>query len=359
MIYIYCGNLNEDGFIGIKKKILAQCRVFRKSFDIVYYTIFAGQMIYLLDEDKIIDKEYAITKRDCYKAILKWILKYNIQRTYIRYYLSDIWFIDFLSEQKKMGVKSVLEFPTIPYDNEGWIIRPLEDRYYREELYKYIDRCTTYSNCETVFNIPCMPLINGVDITEQKEKLYRKKDGTIKLLAVATLSKWHGYERLLYGLHNYYLNGGGRTITFNIVGEGGQLQYYKHIVEENQLGKHVVFYGKLEGEKLDKIYDESDIAIGSLGFYKANLQSGAPIKLREYCARGIPFIYGYDDISFNDDNYFGYRMSNDETPVDIQNIIHFYDEMYDGRDFIKDMRAYTMSKLTWDKILQPVIEYLC
>lgn len=358
MLYIYCGNLNKDGFVGIKKKILSQCRVFKKAFDVAYYTIFAGQIMYLLENDKIVDKEFAITEKDCYETVLKWLEKYNIQKTYIRYALSDMWFIKFLKELKRLRIKTVLEFPTIPYDGEGWIRRPVEDKYYREKLYKYIDCCTTYANYKTVFNISCITLVNGVDLSEHNIKKCRKNDGTIRFLAVASLSKWHGYERVIQGLYNYYSNGGERNIIFSIVGEGSQSQYYKRITDECQMNKHVFFCGKLEGEKLDELYDNSDIAVGSLGFYKAGLQSGAPIKLREYCARGIPFIYGYDDISFSDDNYFGLQVSNDETPIDMQDIIRFYDEIYDGRDFIKDMREYAMAKLTWDKILQPVVEYL-
>lgn len=356
MLYICYENLNDKGFIGIRKKILAQCHAFKKEFGTVYYTIFAGQVLYLLDNDTVIDKEFAVTKQRCNEIILKWLTKYNLKRTYIRYPLSDLWFVEFLKHLKEKEIKCVLEFPTIPYDNEGWIARPVEDKYYREKLYKYVDYCTTYANYETVFNIPCIPLVNGVDIEEQKEKKYREQDGTIVLLSVSSLVKWHGYERVIQGLNNYYLNGGEKTIIFNIVGEGEQLQYYKRIIREYQLEKHVFFHGRLDGQKLDALYDESDIAIGSLGFYKIDLWKNSSIKLGEYCARGIPFIYGYEDPLFSEDNYFGYQVSNDASPIDMEQIIGFYDAMYDNRNFINDMRQYALQHLTWDKILRPVMD---
>ena len=62
--------------------------------------------------------------------------------------------------------------------------------------------------------------------------------------------------------------------------------------------------------------------------------------------------------SFGENNYFAYQVSNDETPIDMRNIIELYEAMYDGRDFIKDMRAYTVSNLTWDSIMRPVVNYL-
>ena len=122
--------------------------------------------------------------------------------------------------------------------------------------------------------------------------------------------------------------------------------------------EHVTFCGQLSGEMLDAVYDSSDIAVGSLGFFKAGIQSGAPIKLREYCARGIPFVYGYNDISFHKNHYFAHQVSNDSVPVDVQEIIDFYELMYDGRNFVSDMRRYALENLTWDKILQPVIAFL-
>lgn len=358
LMYINYLDLNKATCVGIKKKILAQCRAFKKKFKKVYYTIYSGQRIYLLSEDDMLEKEFAITNNQCNKIILEWMKKYNIEGVYIRYPLSDIWFIDFVKELNDRNYKMVLEFPTIPYDGEGWIKRPEEDRYYRKQLFKYVKYCTTYSCYGTVFNIPCMPLVNGVNIDEQRKKQLRKKDGRIVLLAVATCEKWHGYERIIQGLHEFYSNGGKINIIFNIVGTGTQLSYYRRIVNEYQLNDHVIFHGKLTGIELDEIYDNSDIAIGSLGFYKIGLYSNAPIKLREYCARGIPFIYGYDDTSFSNENYFAYQVSNDASPVNIKEIINFYEMMYDGRDFINDMREYTLLKLTWDKILQPVIDYL-
>lgn len=358
MLYINYIDLNSRNLFGIKKKVLAQCRAFEKVFGTVYYTIFAGSTIYLLHGDKVVDKEFAIASQMVNDVLLKWLIKYEIKRIYIRYGLSDIWFLNFLEKIKRMNIKGVLEFPTIPYDDEGWVRRPIEDKYYREQLHKYINYCTTYADFETVFGIPCITLVNGVDIEEHREKKYRKKDGTIVLLAVASLSKWHGYERVIQGMYDYYTKGREKKIIFNVVGAGGQLSYYEKLTEEYHLDEHVIFHGQLKGAELDAIYDNSDIAVGSLGYYKSNLRSGSPIKLGEYCARGIPFVYGYDDISFSKPPYFSYQVSNDATPLDMEKVLDFYDAMYDGRDFIKDMRQYTLSNLTWDTILQPVIDYL-
>lgn len=358
MLYICYQNILSSNFIGVRKKILAQCKVFHENFGKTYYTVYTGQFIYILSEENIIEKELAVSKKQCNEVLVKWIIKYKIKRVYIRYNMSDLWFVNFFIKLKELGVKSVLEFQTYPYDNEGGIRKPTEDHYYREQLHKYIDCCTTYADYKIVFDIPCIPLVNGINPDDHKLKKKRKMEGMIVLLAVASLARWHGYERIIMGMHSYYTNGGRQDIVFNIVGEGGQLQYYKRIVDEYKLKENVIFHGQLTGQKLDDIYDASDLAVGSLGFYKTGLETAAPIKLREYCARGIPFIYGYHDISFDESNYFAYRVSNDSEPVDMNGVIDFYEKMYDGRDFVSDMRQYTMEHLTWDNILKPVIDYL-
>lgn len=342
---------------GVWKKVQAQYRVFRQIFGQAYYTVYYGHMVYLFDGDKVVDKQPGITKKECYEIIINWIKKYQISKSYIRYELADRWFLNFLERQKELGVKLILEFPTIPYDDgcTSWLLS--EDIYCREHLHEYVEYCTTYSDFNEVFGIPCTVLVNGVDIKEHKEKECRSKDGTIVLLAVACFAKWHGYERMIEGMHIYYASGGKKDIIFHLVGNGGQKEYYRRLVEEYQLHDRIIFHGELSGEKLDVLYDNSDIAIGSLGFYKINCENGSPIKLREYCARGIPFIYGYEDISFKQDNYFAYKISNDASPVSVQKIIDFYDNIYNGRNFIHDMRQYALMNLTWDNILRPVISY--
>ncbi len=357
MLYMCYINLNKDNAVGVRKKIKAQCCAFRKVFGTVYYTIFDGHTFYLLSGDEIIEKRFALTKKMCNDIALKWVSKFDIKRVYIRYDFSDIWFLDFLQELKIGCIKVVLEFPSIPYDDERGCTRPTEDRYYREQLCQYVNCCTTYANYQTVFNIPCITLVNGVDVNENKSKRYREKDDSIILVAVAIMAKWHGYERVIQGMYEYYSKGGKTNIIFKLVGDGGQIPYYNSLAVKYGLQNHVIFCGRLDGKDLDDVYDESDIAIGVLGMYKVGRKSAAPIKSGEYCARGIPFVYGYDDVSIGSNKYFAYQVSNDATPVNIDAIIEFYNNMYNGRDFITDMRKYAIENLIWDKVLEPIVNY--
>ena len=327
MLYVVYVDLFSKGYYGIKKKIFAQIRVFEKEFGVVYYTTYSGQMMYLMLDDKIVEKSVALTKKECNRLLVSWIEKYLISRTYIRYAYSDLWFINYLEWQKEKGIKSVLEFPTIPYDKELSNKRLIaEDKYYREELSKFVSKCTTFADFDEVFGIPCIPLLNGVDIDKNPMRTCREPDGNIVLLAVASMAKWHGYERVIEGLAEYYKENGERNILFKLVGEGPETGKYKNMVKNFGLEQHVEFCGKIEGEELDKQYDESDIAVGTLGMYKIGCHRLAPIKLREYCARGIPFIYAYKDIGFNGNEKYLMELQNNSESVSIQDVVRFYEK---------------------------------
>lgn len=358
MIYIILVDLFSKGYIGIKKKVFAQIKVFEKRFSPVYYTSHSGQMVYLMSDGKILEKELAITKQECNQWILEWIKKYGIQRTYIRYNMSDKWFIEFIKELKGKNVKSVLEFPTIPYDAEISNNRVrIEDQYYREQLAAYLEQCTTYLNCDTVFGIPCIPLINGVDLEEYPVHNIRKPDGTIVLIAVAAMSYWHGYERVIEGMADYYAKNGTVNIILRLVGEGTETDKYLQLTEKYQLQEHVELLGRIEGEKLNRLYDEADIAIGVLGLYKKNMTYATPIKSGDYCARGIPFVYGYDDGGFSGEESYVLKVSNDSQPINMKEIIDFYNQLKKHNFYVDDMRNYASQKYTWDIILEQVMEY--
>jgi len=357
LIYIAYADIYHKSYIGIRKKIQAQIHVFQKYFKDVYLTTYSGQMMYLLKNEEILDKRWAVTKEDCSHALLDWIRDYGIKNTYIRYDYSDKWFIKFMEKLHGQNVISVLEFPTIPYDGELSHERLiLEDRCYRKKLYRVVDKCTTYSPNEQVFGIPCINLVNGVNLQDHPLKKRRNQDDLV-LIAAAVMAKWHGYERVIQGMAEYYKNGGQRNITFRLAGEGSQLSYYQSLVEKCHLQDKVDFLGVLSGSALDLAYDQADIGVGSLGMYKTGIKINAPIKTREYCARAIPFLYGYDDNGFSGKETFALKVENNSNPINIEQVLDFYDQIRLDPSYETKMREYAEHNFTWEKILKPVIEY--
>lgn len=357
MIYIIYADIMCAGYHGIMKKIKSQINVFRSYFGRVFYTSHTGQMIYLFMDDKIIDKELAVTRKMYNEVISNWISKYRIQRIYVRYNLANKWFIQFMRTQKERGMKLILEIPTYPY--EGEIVDKkirVEDEYYRKQLHQYLDYVATNSNEQTVLGMQCIRLLNGVDIEEHPICLKKKDKKEIVLIGVSSMAIWHGYERILEGLAKYYENSGEYNIYFKVVGDGEERKKYYSMTLKYGLQSKVEFLGMLDGEKLNEQYKLSDIAVSSLGLYKTGIQEVTPIKGAEYCARGIPFICGYRDMRFPENAEYIMKVSNSPEPVDIYKVIEFHENISKQQGYQKRMREYAQNHFTWKNVMYPIVE---
>lgn len=292
----------------------------------------------------------------------------SVDAIYIRKYVFDKSFVKLVSRIKKAfpKVKIIVEIPTYPYDAE-WksiIDCPLISKEYRNrnELKKSVDRIVTFSQEEYIFGIKCIRTDNGIDpdlITIKKERFYSGENNEINLIGVALIEEWHGYDRLIEGLRWYYSNNEHpQTVNFHIVGNGPGLEKIKKLTEKYNLSKHVIFYGEKRGEELDDLFNKCDIGVGSLGMYRIDLFNGYTLKLREYMARGIPFIYAYNDplIEACPVNC-SLKFDNDDSLIEINKIIKFWEKIR-KKDITNQMREYANKKLTWETLITPIANYI-
>lgn len=360
MFYVVNEDINVRGNIGVKKKINAQVRVFKKHFAKCLMTYYAYGIAYLLEDDCVIEKEIALSRAECFKWYCTWMKKYRCRRVYMRCLIPATYqYLSFLREMKKMGICVVLEYPTYPYENEvknEEILR--EDREYRDRIRDYVSLAATYARGETVHGIHTAALQNGVDLEENPVRYMRKKGTNIRLLAVAGFYFHHGFERVLEGLYKYYQNPGIYNFYFYMVGEGSEKRKYMQLVKEYGLEQHVEFCGLKAGDELNWYYDNADIGISVLGAYKAGAVSATPIKTREYCSRGLPFVYGYEDDGFTGKESYVRKVSNSPEPVEMKEIIELYEATAENREILNQMRSYSKENFTWDILLKDVVEYM-
>ncbi|MDN5343662.1 MAG: hypothetical protein PWP28_2542 [Oceanotoga sp.] len=196
---------------------------------------------------------------------------------------------------------------------------------------------------------------NGLDLSSIRIKEKNKDNKKLNILSIANNSKWHGYDRVIKGMYEYYKKNPKKDVYYHCVGEGSELQNLKNLVKELKLEKYVIFHGTKTGEELDEIVDDSDIAFGSLANHRKAMYVDSALKNREYCARGIPFVIASDDSDFPESFPYVYRISQDETPVNIEKVIKFYDSIK-NKNYIEEMRKYAEKNLTWDIKMRPVIE---
>ncbi len=347
---------------GVHKKIQGQIRAMKQNFEKVYYTGWSYPKAILMSEGEVIETEPAITRKDYIDVLMYWFQKYRVTQVYMRYSCTNKWFVDLLKYQQIHGIKTVLEITTYPYDVEAAEgINKLENACYNKEINQYIERIATYSSHKEIWGLSCFKLLNGLNIDDNPISKKERKEKSIVMIAACTMQYWHGYERLLDGLYKYIKDGGEYDFKIKLIGTGPEEKYYKELVQKYHLQSQIEFLGRVETsekERLNEQYNLSDIAVGSLGMYKADISEGSPIKGAEYCARGIPFICGYRDLRFPPDWEFILNVPNNSEPIDMNQVIAFYEKVTSKEHYKESMRDYAIKYLTWDKIMEPVVEYL-
>jgi len=91
--------------------------------------------------------------------------------------------------------------------------------------------------------------------------------------------------------------------------------------------------------------------------HRISLKEGSTLKLREYCAIGLPFIYAYNDDDFDDNFIYAAKIPADDSPVNIYDVIDFYKRL-EGTDYSIKMNDFARKNLSWEAKLKPVFEYL-
>ncbi len=354
----------EQGlYPGVAKKIAGQIDIFSRYYDMVelqlksktnkvFKRIPFGSFLYRWNEveSKIFDGEFL----------------------YIRKPMIDAGFCRFICNTKKAnpGIKVLLEIPTYPYDKEQFrrtlssLPFYFKEKRNRKHLKGLVDKIVTYSEESNIFGIETIRIQNGLDITNIPVAEYRENNSdSINLIAVATLQAYHGYERVINGLRNYYRDGAPKkSVIFHIVGTGSAEDELRRLVSQYQLEGKVVFHGNKTGDELTKLFDLADAGMGSFGMYKIELDSVSSLKTREYIARGLPVIAGCSqDIFKTSPCEFHLEFPNNESAIDINLIVDFCDRTYSSRnhrEVAQVIRQYAERNVTINRVFLPVIEYL-
>lgn len=356
-------------FSGISKKIFNQVKGLRDAgnyVDLCHYDVLHnGQRCRMINNEILEDfgsgKLASLKKRICYNAIYKHILKQDIKLVYMRSdHNANPFTILFLKRLKKQGIKVIMEIPTYPYDQEykGFSYKEqMElkmDQFFRHSLAKQLFRISTFSDYDSIFGAQTIKISNGIDLsTILIKQTLRKHPSPFNLIGVAEVHYWHGFDRVMAGIGEYYKHNNCRDIFFHIVGgigEDSEMPVFKEIIKKYGIEKHIIFHGQLFGKALDDIFEDADFGIASLGRHRSGITNIKTLKNREYAARGIPFIYSEIDTDFESMPYV-LKAPADESPIDINRILNFYDDCtlspIEIRDSVKDLSwEMQMKKIT-------------
>jgi len=293
---------------------------------------------------------------------------FGVSCLYLRKPVLDFQFLRQLKRIKKLYPKIIVlvEIPTYPYDKEfthrlvDWPIL-IKDLIGRKFLKNKIDSFITYSQDESIFGIKAIQIRNGINsfnFPRVKKRITSSTIEVIRLIGLANIRIWHGYDRVLRGLKEYYSSNPNVLVYFDIVGLGEakitrELEDY---AKKNAIDKYVIFHGPMVGEALDSLFDQAHLGIGSLANFRTGIYIESALKNRDYCSRGIPFVLASRDLDFDG---FPHVMTipGDESSVNIQELITFIYSQHDNAtpELIRD---YAIQNLSWESKLIPIIEYL-
>ena len=394
---------------GISKKIHYQVKGLRENghdVRLCYYGFAPdGHRCRYVDDQVLKDygmgKLAGLRQRIDYEPVYEYCKRENIEFVYARCFMNATpWLIRFFKKLKQAGIKAVTEIPTYPYDHEfdaspfGVRMGLKVDKLFRRRLSSQMDAIVTFSDEEEIFGQRTIRISNGVDFDSipllspappstfnpspstfnpspstfnpppstfnPPPSTFNPPPSTLHLIAVAEVHVWHGYDRILTGLGEYYKNGGQCDVVFHIVGGVHPNERYKPcqwhpglqaIIDKYDIGDHVVFHGTMFGDELTAVFNQCQFAVGSLGRHRSGITVIKTLKNREYATRGIPFIYSEQDSDFDNQPYV-IKAPADESPVDIQQILDFMDSFTMKPEEIRR----TVEHLTWKIQMQKVID---
>jgi glycosyltransferase involved in cell wall biosynthesis len=203
---------------------------------------------------------------------------------------------------------------------------------------------------------PHLTIGNGFDAKSVPLKKTRSFDNNeLHLLCVAKVGRWHGLDRILKGLAIY---SGTPRVILHIAGNGSELSYLKKLANDLSITNQVVFHGFLTGNALNDLFDQCHIAVGSLGIHRIGLKEASTLKAREYCARGIPFIYGIPDLDFPEEFPFILHFPADDSPIDVEKVLAFAITISRDSDHPQKMRCYAEEHLDWSVKMKKLKDFL-
>lgn len=367
LLYITSWDFTHPEADGVCKKITGQIKAFRKAGFYVDYTFIRNGNTYIRRDDKEIclGSNHHLSQYGALRLISIYVKKHNDYcNVYIRYSSSDIFFVSIVKTLHKNNAVSIVEIPTYPYDNECRSFRDkvvlFVDKMFRMKLRKYITTFTSYSDDASIFGVQSIHTVNGVDMDSITPiKPTRRSYDAINLIGVAVFTPSHGYDRLIRSIGEYYTNCGKRNVVFHLVGYGSISESYELLVKKYNISKHVIFYGKMYGEKLDSLYEQMDIGVCTLALFRDTPgMISSELKSREYAAKGLPIISGGPiDIFYKKTYKYALTVGDDESLININRIAEFYDSVYseDRNSVISNIREYADNHCSMDISIRPAI----
>lgn len=369
---------------GVLKKVVAQCNVMRKEGHIVYLACQDGEGNYTILNEKDEEIHRIVTKDKVrffrsyitYAELLKFVIAENISVLYSRYSNFSMAAHMLYSKLKKQGVHCLLEIPTYPL-TQRWltIYQNLKTRKFKIALIQLynstigtlgifffrfsIERIVNNNGFNRIWGIPVISITNGIDVSLIKKRSheYEANKKSIIVFSVANIARWHGFDRFIKGLPEYYRQQRDLAVKLILAGPGEEVNTLRKLAKELNVEQYVTFVGPVLGESLDELYEQADLGISILGIHRSGMDTIDCLKSREFCARKLPFITQSAEKHFNGCR-FALQFPSDESPINIERVVDFYKKISVDKSVFEEMYTFAQDKCDWKYAFKNVITYL-
>ena len=249
--------------------------------------------------------------------------------------------------------KVVYEIPTFPYWGEISSFKSrLEYIFKKYTLKFFVDEIVYIGKYHKskIWSVKSREITNCISEPREKYPLIEStlEGAKVNIVGVASQAVWHGYDRLIKGLigKNY------DCVNFHIVGHGPAMKELQNLVTKNNLQNSVIFHGKLEGEELYSLLSKMDCGIDSLGRHRVGIKYNSSLKAKEYLSFGLPVVMSHIDSSIIQ-NDFVLKVKDDESNIDINEILDFYKKFKGGKKVIQD---FAYANFSWEEQFINIID---
>jgi len=369
LLYISFNDLNPSA--GVSKKIVDQVSAFRNNgieTNLLAIHTKNGKRTANIDEIELLEINRGLIGKIqigmLYKKIAMYVETEKVDTLYIRYtQTADPFYLKFLRKCKLYGCRILLEIPTYPYEGEftgqsaSLKAQIIVERLFRNGLRNYVDYVVTTSDYSEILGIQTIKISNAVNASKIPLAIKEHAtSGRINLISVATISFWHGLDRIIRGMAIYYSKGAAREVHLTIIGGGDKKTLHEvlDLIETSKMQSHIDYVGPKQGKELDSYYEKADLAVGCLACHRKNIVEVKSLKNVDYAMRGLPMFYSESNSDFDQMPYV-LRVPADDSPIDINALVEFVDKLKVTPGEIRK----SVSHLTWDEQIKKVIKSVC
>lgn len=384
LFYLTVLDTEDKEKVGILGKIKGQILAMNKRGIDVHFGHFQGKNTFVIENSTITAiPSHGIISRDLlasvYPQISEYIVNQKIGVLYVRLTALDMRAMNFYKKLKQNGICIIIEFYShnLELETRKTIKRSFKSKkygfaakktisyiinwYYLRQLYKYVDRIVTTTDVNgNLYGIPTINVKNGItpDTMPPIKKINNGNDLTI--VSVAMISVWHGYDRLIKGIKNYYENGGKKKIIYYVIGDGEGKRELEMLVNSYKLNNIVVFPGIKTGEQLNEFYNQADLALEMLAGFRRTNGPISSIKMAEYFAKGIPVVYSTnEDIYDNRVLQYCLKVPYDDTDINIEDLFSFLKELNNRNESIAEqMHKIAVDEFDWVNTAKELHDYI-